>query len=157
MNPVSATDHVYNQTNIYNPTFDSFCFEHESVGVLSIGGIPSETGRSHTYKEYSTIGVNVKPGDTVSITLPEKGVGLQLKLEHVSDGYSYNGSEITKINGRQFHTFHFNVITPNKATRYPQYILFKYRLTDYDMTTTEERFINTYGEPWAIISFEYIL
>ena len=156
LNPVSAIDHVYNQTNIYNPTCDYFCLDHEPVGVLSIGGIPSETGTTHPVRRYSIYGSDVKPGDTVSITLPEKGVGLQLSLEDVTEGYSYNGSEIIKINGRLFHTFHFNVITPCSA-RHQQYILFNYRLTDYDMTTTEKRFINTDGEPWALIMFNYRL
>ncbi len=154
---VSATDHIYNQTNIYNPTFDSFYFVYERVGVLSRSGIPSETGRDHQYRQNNIRGVNVKPGDTVSIMLPENGVGLQLTLEHVSEGYSYNGSEITKINGRLFHTFHFNVINPNNASNYHQYIMFAYRLNDYEMTTTEERFINTQGKPWELISFMYTL
>ena len=115
LDTVSATDHVYNQTNIYNPIFDSFYLNYERVGVLSRSGIPSETGRVHPYSQYYIHGSNVKSGDTVSITLPEKGVGLQLTITDFTEGYSYNGSEITKINGRLFHTFHFNVITPNNV------------------------------------------
>ncbi len=156
LDTISATDYVFNQTNIYNPIYDYFYLGDERVGVLSKSGIPSETGKSHPYREYYTRRVNSKTGDTVSITLPEKGVGLQLKLEQVTEGYIYNGSEITKINGRLFHTFHFKVITPSKST-YHQYILFAYRLSDYEMTTTEERFINTQGEPWELISFMYTL
>ena len=33
LDTVSATDHVYNQTNIYNPIFDSFYLNYERVGV----------------------------------------------------------------------------------------------------------------------------
>ena len=43
LDTVSATDYVFNQTNIYNPIYDYFYLGDETVGFKS--GVPSETGK----------------------------------------------------------------------------------------------------------------